>query len=98
MSEEQDKFVLASLLDLKADVKQIDAKFDEMHKVLITNSVILTEHERRSTASEARLSIVEDRVIKSEKQSERVKGFFWIGGGILAAFTSIIGIIKFFLK
>jgi len=94
MDDESEKLFSASLQDLKNDVKSLDSKFDGMHEVLIRNSVILTEHERRSTASEQRLTVVEDKLINSSKHFERVKGFFLISGAILAALASLSGIVK----
>jgi hypothetical protein len=94
MDDESEKLFTASLQDLKNDVKSLDSKFDSMHEVLIRNSVILTEHERRSTASEQRLTVVEDKLITSAKHFERVKGFFLISGAILAALGSIGGLIR----
>lgn len=98
MSDELDKIFAASLQELKSDVKQLDSKFDKMHEILIVNSTVLTEHQRRSTASEARLGIVEDKLDNTEKRAERVKGFFLIGGAILATVGSIAGILKLFIK
>lgn len=98
MDDESEKLFMASLTDLKNDVKALDSKFDNMHEVLIRNSVILTEHERRSTASENRLMIVEDKLIKSRTHFERVKGFFLISGAILATLASVAGILKLFLR
>lgn len=98
MSDELDKIFTASLLELKNDVKQLDGKFDLMHEVLIKNSVILAEHERRSTASEARLGIVEDKIAESEKGRERVKGFLLIAGAIIATLGSVAGIVELFIK
>ena len=98
MDDESEKLFTASLQDLKNDVKSLDTKFDSMHEVLIRNSVILTEHERRSTASEQRLTVVEDKLINSAKHFERVKGFFLISGAILATLASVAGILKLFLR
>jgi len=98
MSEELDKLFITSLQDLKADLKQLDSKFDLMHDTLNKNSVILTEHERRSTASENRLTIVEDKVETVEKRSERVKGFFIISGIIITTLASIAVIMELILK
>jgi hypothetical protein len=98
MSDELDKVFTAALLELKNDVKQLDGKFDLMHEVLIKNSVVLTEHERRSTASEARLTIVEDKVNETEKGRERIKGFLLIAGAIIATLGSVAGIVELFLK
>lgn len=97
MADELDKLFIASLQDLKSDFKSLDSKFDQMHEVLIKNSVVLVEHERRSTASEARLTIVENKIDKNQTGKERIKGFLIITGSLITTAAAVAGIIELLL-
>lgn len=93
MSDSIDTLFIATLKELKDDIRQLDNKFDEMHQLLSKNTVVLDEHERRSTASERRLALLEDKYSTSEKKVERVKGFFIYCGVILTTMATIVGIL-----
>jgi len=93
MSDSIDTLFIATLKELKDDIRQLDSKFDEMHQMLAKNTVVLDEHERRSTASEQRLTLLEDKYTQSEKKMERVKGFFIYSGLIVTAIGAILAII-----
>ena len=69
MSDETQQLFKDYLNDLKDDIRQLDAKFDKMHEVLVENSSVLKEHERRSTASEKRLDIVESKLDKIDNKN-----------------------------
>jgi cob(I)alamin adenosyltransferase len=88
MSDNQDLFI-ATLKDLREDIRQIDNKLDYMNEVLTKNSTVLEEHERRSTASENRLDIIEDRHHALEKSADNIKGFFVYSGIILTTIGSL---------
>ena len=79
--ENEDKtfdLVLQGLIDVRSDVKSLNDKLDRMQEVHIMNSVILKEHERRSTASEARIDVL-------EKHYTKLQGFYFYGSIVLAA-------------
>ena len=92
MSDSIDTLFIATLKELKDDIRQLDSKFDEMHQLLSKNTVVLDEHERRSTASEQRLTLLEDKYTQSEKKVERLKGFFIYSGVILTLIGSVAAI------
>lgn len=92
MSDELDKMFIATLQDLKSDIKQLDTKFDDMHDMLIKNSVVLQEHERRSTASESRLTLLEDKYSSSEKKFNQLKGFFIYTGVLMTAIGTVAAV------
>lgn len=70
--------IIQGFNDLREDVKSLDDKIDKMQEVHIRNSIILKEHERRSTASEARIDVL-------EKHYTRLQGFYFYGSIVLAA-------------
>lgn len=92
MSDELDKMFIATLKDLKSDIKQLDVKFDDMHDMLVKNSIVLQEHERRSTASENRLTLLENKYSSSEIKINQLKGFFIYSGIIITAIGTVVAI------
>jgi hypothetical protein len=98
MSDETQELFKDYLNDLKADLRQLDAKFDKMHEVLVENSSILKEHERRSTASEKRLDIVEKKLDGIETKNQRVKGFFLYTGFIASAVAGFVAALYYLLE
>lgn len=78
--ESSDKIVdlvIQALKEVRDDVKSLDNKIDDMQKVHVKNSVILQEHERRSTASEKRID-------ELETHYNRLQGFYFYGSIVLA--------------
>lgn len=97
MSDKDDLY-MATLKELKTDIRQIDGKLDTMHGVLVRNTIVLEEHEKRSTLSERRIGTLEDKDQDRSIQSAKVKGFFIYSGVILSTLATIAGIIAYFLK
>lgn len=97
MSMELTELLKETLKELKDDVRQLDTKFDKMHEILIENSIVLKEHERRSTSSEKRLEIVENKLDSLEEARSHIKGFFLYGSIIVGAITTLITIL-YYLK
>lgn len=95
MSDKFDNLIIEGFKSLKADIKSVDTKVEEMQKVHIKNTATLEEHERRSTASEKRIEILEDRAQKDALAKAKLKGFFLYGSLIL---TSIGGLVYFLLN
>lgn len=89
--------VLETIKELKSDIKQLDSKFDSMHDVLVKNTVVLEEHERRSTASEERLSVVEEQVSEVKSRTDKVHGFLIYGGIALSAISTLVLTFKNFI-
>lgn len=85
-SEKLYDLVIQALKDVREDVKSLDNKIDQMQEVHVANSIVLKEHERRSTASEVRINILEQR-------SARIQGFYFYGSIVLAV---IAGSAAFF--
>lgn len=98
-----DELFLAFLKDLKEDIRQLDGKFDSMQDILVKNTAVLEEHERRSTASEKRITTLEDKSSDSQRSADKLKGFFiysglvlTIAGTVAAIYHNIIS--TYFLK
>lgn len=91
MSDKEDDIFLASFKELKDDVRQLDTKFDIMHEILIRNTITLEEHEKRSTASEARLEVLEDN-------STKIGGFFIYSGAILSTLATLAAIFHYLIE
>lgn len=90
MSDAKDELIISALSSLNDDIRQIDNKLDYMNEVLNKNTAILVEHERRSTASEDRLDVVEERYYSLEKSAAGVKSFFIYSGVILSTVATLI--------
>jgi len=97
MSIELTELLKETLKEIKEDVRQLDTKFDKMHDILVENSAVLREHERRSTSSEKRLEIVENKIDSIEQSKQHLKGFFIYTSIIFAAISCIAGIL-YYLK
>lgn len=79
MASPEIALLLELVLDLKKDIGSIK---EETNK----NTIILEEHARRSTASEARLD-------KLEKRDQMLNGFFKISISLLGLTGTVVGII-----
>lgn len=80
MAQPEIALLLELVLDLKKDIGSLQ---EETNK----NSIVLEDHARRSTASEARLD-------KLEKRDQMLNGFFKISAGLLSSAASIIAILE----
>lgn len=80
------------LFDMMRDLKQDQ---DEIKVQTIKNSVVLEEHMKRSEASEARLSIQEDKfdtfVEKMGKDLEPLKDHVKLEKGLVRAVMALLG-------
>lgn len=89
MSDKDDLFIVA-LQDIKTDIRGLNGKFDEMNGILVKNTVVLEQHESRSTASELRITSLEDQWVK-------IKGFFLYTGLILTTVATLGGIFNYII-
>ncbi len=83
----------SSIKDIKENLKQLDSKFDSMHEVLIRNTVVLEQHEKRSTASENRLEIVEDSLYDLRSKFYKIQGFFFYSSVAITGLGGLVAII-----
>jgi hypothetical protein len=81
-----------TLKDLKQDIRELASKLDTMHEVLIKNTVVLEQHEKRSTASEKRLELLENEFISIKNNFSKFKGVYV---GIAAVLTALGGFVTF---
>ncbi len=72
------------LTDLVLDTKK---DISEIKEMTVKNTTVLEEHQRRSTASETRIT-------RLEKSDQMWKGFFKIAGAILGVLGTIAVIIQ----
>lgn len=86
------------LKDIKSDIRQLDNKFDNMHEILIRNTTVLEEHEKRSTLSEKRIEVLEDKNQDREIQVAKVKGFFIYCGMLLSGLATLGAAVHYLLK
>lgn len=84
MSNSQDDLLIETMKNINHMVNKLDSKLDAMQEILIKNTVVLEVHEARSTSSEKRLDLLETRQSKIEKKADRLHGFFFYSGAILA--------------
>lgn len=89
---------IATLKELKDDIRQLDNKTDEVMNVLVHNTSVLEEHERRSTASEARITTLEDKHSKLEEKRQQLKGFFIYMSLIITALGSIGAVFHYWVQ
>lgn len=83
MSEKEDLLIqIINSLDQKVD--KLGTKFDSMIEIQTKNTIVLEVHEARSTSSEKRLDLLETRQNKIEKKADRIHGFFFYSGALLA--------------
>jgi hypothetical protein len=74
--------LLELILDLKKDIASLQRDMTIVHEQEAKNSIVLEDHARRSTASEDRLELLENR-------DQRINGFFKISLGILGVVGTI---------
>lgn len=91
-----EQFFIETLKELKGDIRQLDGKLDTMHEVLIKNTVVLEEHEKRSTNSEIRIESLENKYLELNKKADRIKGFV-AGSGILLSTIATLAAIFHYL-
>lgn len=94
---ERDDLFIAALTELKQDIRQIDNKMDNMHGILVQNTTVLVEHEKRSTSSEKRITLLEDKDQLRTEDWAKVKGFFIYSGIVLTALGSIGAVIHYII-
>jgi chromosome segregation ATPase len=88
MSSPEIALLLELVLDLKKDISAVRTDISSLQEDTTRNSVVLEDHARRSTASEARLD-------KLERRDQMLNGFLKISLGVLGAVGSVLGILKF---
>ena len=76
-----------SLQDISQDVKIIVEKVHTIDRETVKNTAILTEHERRSIASENRIEKIEDRMFKEKL----------FHGGLMAVIMTTLELIRRFI-
>lgn len=91
MDDSKFNLLLDLVLDLKDDQAEIKEATLKNKLTLERNTQIVEEHERRSTASEARLE-------RLEKRDNMISGFLKISGMILAGVGSVYGVIEIIQK
>jgi len=97
MSDNKDLYIIA-LKELREDIRQIDNKLDYMNEVLIKNTAVLEEHERRSTASENRLNVMENQHYKLQKSTDNVTAFFVYSGILITTLGSLAALYFNYIK
>lgn len=78
--------LLELVLDLKKDISYLQEDVTTLKTEAAANSVTLEEHARRSTASEARLALL-------EKREWMINGFFKISIALVGLTGSLLGIL-----
>ncbi len=90
-----EKTDFALLLDLVLDLKEEQSEMKEMivkqGVIQERNTYVLEEHERRSTASENRLELLEQRDLM-------INGFLKISAGLAGVIGTVWGVIEIILK
>lgn len=86
MATPEISLLLELILDLKKDITSLKENITDLKTEAAKNTVTLEDHARRSTASEARLGMLEQR-------DQMLNGFFKISLGILGVVASVIGVI-----
>lgn len=82
--------IIKYLDKLDTKIEKLDSKMDEMNKVHERNTMVLEEHERRSTASESRISILEETEQQRAERLTKIKGFLYYTGAIIGALGAIV--------
>lgn len=98
MSDKSDELLINSLQDLKQDIRQLDTKFDDMHEILTKNTIVLVEHEKRSTASERRIEMLEEKQAELESDKNRLKGFFFYAGVIISTLGGLGALFHYWVE
>jgi hypothetical protein len=86
MDSNQYDRLLDSLEVLKKDL-------EDVKEIVIKNTVVLDEHARRSTASEARLEVIEANYVQLNVESLAKAQMLTWALGILGALGTIFGIV-----
>ncbi len=75
-------------------ILEIKKNQEGMNETLAKNTVVLVEHERRSLASEARLTVIEDKLQPLLVESKaKEQSLMWVVA-ILGGLGSIFGILE----
>lgn len=108
MDSQNNDLLIELILDIKKDVTDLKTMQIEDHEISIKNSVILDEHARRSTASERRLDLQEEKfdefVKKMQPIEDHVKSvksvtkFMNVALKVLGTIVTIVGGIMAWLK
>ncbi len=83
MEKQSPRPEIALLLELVLDLKK---EQNEIKKIAIENTVVLIEHERRSTASEVRLE-------RLEKRDTMFNGFVKISASLAAIAGTVLALV-----
>jgi len=94
---DKDDLLTLSLKDLKEDLRHLDSKFNAMHGILIRNTTVLEEHERRSTMSEKRINVLEHKDQTRENSDSKVKGFFFYTGIIFSTLLTLAALFHYII-
>lgn len=86
MASPEIALLLELVLDLKRDITALQKDVTSLKTEAAQNTVVLDDHARRSTASEARLAIL-------EKRDWMVNGFLKISLALVSLTGAIIGIL-----
>lgn len=78
--------LLELVLDLKKDITAVQKDVTTLKSEAAANTVTLEDHARRSTASEARLALL-------EKREWMVNGFFKISLSLVSLTGAVLGIL-----
>ena len=81
--------LLELVMDLKKDISSMQHDLSTVKSELAANTVTLEDHARRSTASEARLALL-------EKRDWMINGFFKISLALVSLTAALIGILSTF--
>lgn len=98
MSDSINDLFIASLKDIKEDIRQLDNKMDQMHQILTQNTTVLEEHEKRSTSSESRITTLENKDQARSEATAKIKGFFMYAGIIISALGSLGAVFHYWIQ
>lgn len=91
MSDFDFNALISKQLDkLDSKMEKMDSKMDDMAKVHERNTVVLEEHERRSTASESRISILEEKELRRAQKAAKLTGFVYYSGVTLGGIAALV--------
>jgi hypothetical protein len=82
--------ILQAVKGVKDDVKSLDNKVDQIKEIQAIDSLVLKEHERRSTASEKRIEDLEEFKKQQDLKAAKLKGFFLLGSLIITGTGAVI--------
>lgn len=86
MAQPEIALLLELVLDLKKDITSLQRDITALKTEAAQNTIILDDHARRSTASEARLALL-------EKRDWMINGFLKISLALVSLTGAIIGIL-----